>query len=435
MAPTPEEPFAQAADEWDLEKLYKDLSAAKRLVAPHKRRGLTDVEKLHLCGLLCEHSPTEIAQKLHKNAKGVEVELSKTLYRYTEQLTGRLLNTLQNWRDVIDWLEAAKYRIPTSSVSKEDSFPPVVPQPSSESSNLRAILRHSDKVLSVAISPDGKIFASGSHDKTIKIWSLHSGELLRTLCGHTSGVLFVAISPDGKTLLSRSHGGAIRLWNLHSGEMLRFVMNLSPYQPLAISSDWQTVAIGSHRDSMIALWNLHSGKLLNTFFVSVDEDNNEKDYILSIAISFDSQILACSVCRNTVFQSITTHTTLLNLHGELLYTFADDTDTGLTISPDGQTFVCYDLYGIRLRNLHNGKLLRTIQPSNRVTSPVTISNDGQILAFGCVDGTIRLWNPDSGQLLRTLEGHSAPVTSVAISLDSQTLVSGSEDGTVRIWNL
>ncbi|HAG82139.1 MAG TPA: signal transduction protein [Cyanobacteria bacterium UBA12227] len=107
-----EEQFAQAADEWDLEKLYKDLSEAKRKVAPHRRRGLTQVEKLHLRGLLCEYSPAEIAEQIHNNPRGVGVALSETLYRYTEQLTARKPNTLETWRDVINWLEAAGYKLP-----------------------------------------------------------------------------------------------------------------------------------------------------------------------------------------------------------------------------------------------------------------------------------------------------------------------------------
>ncbi len=37
--------FTQAADEWDLERLYRDLAAAKKQVAPRTRWGLTAVEK------------------------------------------------------------------------------------------------------------------------------------------------------------------------------------------------------------------------------------------------------------------------------------------------------------------------------------------------------------------------------------------------------
>jgi hypothetical protein len=109
MAST-QEPFSQAATNWDLERLYPDLAFAKREVAPHKSPGLTEVEKTHLRGLLCSYRPTEIASRLNKQARGVEVDLSNTLYRYIEVLTARPINTVKNWRDIVNWLEAAGYK-------------------------------------------------------------------------------------------------------------------------------------------------------------------------------------------------------------------------------------------------------------------------------------------------------------------------------------
>lgn len=106
-----EELFAESITNWDLPKLYKDLAVTKREFAPHKRRGLTDTEKKHLRGLLCGYSPAEMAQKLHKSARGVEADLCSTIYRYVEQLTKRPLNTLKNWRDIPKWLEITGYKI------------------------------------------------------------------------------------------------------------------------------------------------------------------------------------------------------------------------------------------------------------------------------------------------------------------------------------
>jgi|GEM_PF-761524 len=102
--------FTQAADEWDLERLYTDLAVAKKQVAPHMQPGLTPVEKEHLRGLLCGCSPKEIAKELCKDLNGLEVALSNTLYRYVKQLTKRPLNTPLNWRNVVHWLEEAGYR-------------------------------------------------------------------------------------------------------------------------------------------------------------------------------------------------------------------------------------------------------------------------------------------------------------------------------------
>ncbi|EHJ14558.1 WD40 repeat domain-containing protein [Crocosphaera watsonii] len=48
---------------------------------------------------------------------------------------------------------------------------------------------HQSEVWSVSINPDGKTLASGSKDKTVKLWNLETGELIRTLQGHQSEVL------------------------------------------------------------------------------------------------------------------------------------------------------------------------------------------------------------------------------------------------------
>lgn len=108
MCDRSEAEFSEAANDWDLEKLYADLAQAKQVSAAYRRKELTETEKVHLKGLLCGYSPHEIAQKLHKNERGVDAELSKTLYRYIETLSQRERSSLKNWRDVVNWL--AKYR-------------------------------------------------------------------------------------------------------------------------------------------------------------------------------------------------------------------------------------------------------------------------------------------------------------------------------------
>lgn len=105
-----EQLFAQAAAQWNLDELYESLAKAKAELMPHKRYGLTDLEKTRLRGLLLRYSPAEISDHEGIEARTVEVALSQGLYRYVEQLTERDRNALDSWRDVTDWLEAAGYR-------------------------------------------------------------------------------------------------------------------------------------------------------------------------------------------------------------------------------------------------------------------------------------------------------------------------------------
>ncbi|MBE9008546.1 trypsin-like peptidase domain-containing protein [Fortiea sp. LEGE XX443] len=115
---------------------------------------------------------------------------------------------------------------------------------------------HSGSVLSVAFSPDGRTLASGSSDKTIKIWNIATGREIRTLNGHSELVNSVAFSPDSKTLASGSYDKTIKIWNVATEQEITTLKGHSgSVNSVAFSPDGKTLASGSD-DATIKIWQL-----------------------------------------------------------------------------------------------------------------------------------------------------------------------------------
>jgi WD40 repeat protein len=156
----------------------------------------------------------------------------------------------------------------------------------------KTLTGHSEPVISVTISPDGKTLASGSLDKTVKIWDIKSGELRRTLQGHSEPVRSVTISPDGKTLASGSQDKTIKIWDIRSGELRRTLEGHSGYvRSVAISPDGRIlVSYGSSR--AVNIWDIKSGELRRTL------TGPDKKKAMTSIISPDGQTLVMAINHN-----------------------------------------------------------------------------------------------------------------------------------------
>lgn len=108
-------------------------------------------------------------------------------------------------------------------------------------------------IWAVAISPDGKIIASGGSDQPINLWDADTGKLLRTLTEHAGSVYSVAFSPDGKTFASGGDDHKIRIWEFQTGKLLETLEHLGPVQSIGFSPDGQTLVSGS-ADATVKIW-------------------------------------------------------------------------------------------------------------------------------------------------------------------------------------
>lgn len=85
----------------------------------------------------------------------------------------------------------------------------------------RTIDAHRGWVRGVAVSPDGKIFATCGNDHLVKLWSFPDGRLIRELPGHAHHVYTVAFHPGGQFLVSGDLHGIVKQWEVASGREIR----------------------------------------------------------------------------------------------------------------------------------------------------------------------------------------------------------------------
>jgi WD40 repeat protein len=125
-----------------------------------------------------------------------------------------------------------------------------------EDGALRLLTGHTDGIWCLAFSSDGKKIASGSRDKTARIWDVQSGRCLHTLSGHAAPVSAVAFSPDGKRLASCSFDSTGRIWEVETGReeaVLKDSENSTSMCSIAWSPDGKTIATGS-LGTALRLW-------------------------------------------------------------------------------------------------------------------------------------------------------------------------------------
>ncbi|MCJ8281520.1 MAG: WD40 repeat domain-containing protein, partial [Rivularia sp. ALOHA_DT_140] len=120
---------------------------------------------------------------------------------------------------------------------------------------------HTGSIYNVGFSPDGKILASGSLDKSIKLWNVETGEeILPRLKNHKRKVYNVSFNPQDKTqLASSSADGTIRLWNLETGEYKELIGHKGKVYSLSFTQDGEILA-STGLDKTIKLWNAKTGE-------------------------------------------------------------------------------------------------------------------------------------------------------------------------------
>ncbi|MBW4633094.1 MAG: CHAT domain-containing protein [Iphinoe sp. HA4291-MV1] len=277
---------------------------------------------------------------------------------------------------------------------------------------------HSNEVYGVSFSPDGQTIASGSLDKTVKLWR-RDGSLIITLKGHSAAVYGISFSPNGQMIASGSLDKTVKLWRRDGSLITTLKGHSDEVYGVSFSPDGQTIASGS-LDKTVKLWR-RDGSLITTL------KGHSKGF-RRVSFSPNGQTIASASFDKTVKLWRRDGSLIITLKGHSAEVY------DVSFSPDGQTIASASFdKTVKLWRASDGRLITTLTGHSAEVYAVSFSPNGQTIASASRDRTIKLWRASDGSLITTLTGHSIGVNDISFSPNGQTIASASANGIVELW--
>ncbi|MBV9161728.1 MAG: WD40 repeat domain-containing protein [Pseudonocardiales bacterium] len=295
------------------------------------------------------------------------------------------------------------------------------------------LIGHTSFVLSAAFSPDGHTLATGSDDKTMRLWDVNDPRHPSPLgaFGHIHSVESVAFSPDGRTLATAGTDKTVRLWDTRNPHHLRPLGTLTGH-----TGDVHVVAFNPNGRTLATaggLWDVSDPSQPRPLGTLTGHTG-----VHAVAFSPDGRTVATGGGDAMELWDVSDprHPSPLGTFGHI------HSVESVAFSPDGRTLATASddttawLWDVS--DPHHPSPLGSLTGHTSAVYSVAFSRDGHTVATGGLDKTVRLWNVSDlrqPRLLRTLTGHTGAVNAVAFSPDGRTLATGSDDTTLRLWNL
>ncbi len=289
---------------------------------------------------------------------------------------------------------------------------------------------------SLSFSSDGKRLAAGGNrtGRILRIWDVTTGQVLKTFDGHTAVVYWVEFSPDDKLLVSSSRDGTVRIWDADGGEVNHVLHHPSEVFSVIFLPGGKQVASVCF-DGQTRIFDAKTGELVRTLAPLVQTTAPQPPIAaMAIAASRDGKMLAMSQStRIGLWSTATWEPESLEQRNALAF--------GLMFSGDGKTLISSNTdSSVRLWNVVERQQTKMLavpiaeQMGAGQVSSLSVSPDGKTIAIASRRNVIELRERETGAVVRSLSGKS-PVSTASFSPDGRTVAAGGQNGSVVLFDV
>lgn len=309
---------------------------------------------------------------------------------------------------------------------------------------MRVISGHTGWVRSLSVDPGNKWFASGSADRTIKIWDLAAGSLKVTLTGHISAVRALQVSDRHPYLFSAGEDKMVKCWDLEQNKVVRhYHGHLSGVQALALHPTLDVLVTGG-RDCCPRVWDIRTKQPIHTM-------TGHRGAITSLLTNeCDPQVISASHDSTIRLWDLAAGKTITELthHKKSLRALCQHPDEFTMASASPDKVKKWGLPpGTFLHDFQGGpsdasakKFTPNTETGGMIINTLSVNADG-VMFGGGDDGRMRFWDWDS-----TVCFQETRTTPQPGSLDSEAgilastfdrsglrLLTGEVDKSIKVW--